>query len=128
MTRQLKHAELGPERKAILQAQGGLCAMCFIKIKEGGATLDHDHSTGFLRAVLCRNCNGIEGKIKNLARRGQRKFDHSWFLKRVIAYWDTHDGAVPDHGLIHPLHKSDEDKRIRTNKLAKIRRDKAKAP
>lgn len=35
-------------------AQGGLCAIC--RTAEATAT-DHDHETGSVRALLCRDCN-----------------------------------------------------------------------
>jgi len=37
------------------------CENCGIELTDGcssdGRTLDHDHSTGFIRNVLCRSCN-----------------------------------------------------------------------
>lgn len=120
--RRIKATQIAGVRQSMLDAQGGRCALCHTPTASSGACLDHDHTTGFLRAVLCRNCNGIEGKIKNLARRGQRKYDHKWFIARLLAYWEEHDDAIPEHGLIHPTFKSDEEKRLRTNKMARARR------
>jgi hypothetical protein len=100
--------------------------MCLQPMRPEQAVLDHDHKSGFLRAVLCRNCNGIEGKIKSLAARGKRQYDEPWFLTRLLAYWEQHNDATPDHGLLHPTHKTADEQRERTNKLARLRRAAAK--
>jgi len=45
----------------LFAAQAGLCAIC-----HGEHTLhvDHDHVTGEVRGLLCRNCNWIVGSIE----------------------------------------------------------------
>lgn len=49
------------ERDAILEKQGGVCAIC-----EGNATdVDHCHITGAVRGVLCRQCNTALGLFKD---------------------------------------------------------------
>lgn len=120
--RRIKTTQVKGVKVDFLEKQGGRCAICLQPISNDDGCLDHDHTTGFLRATLCRNCNGIEGKIKNLARRGQRQYDHRWFLQRISAYWEEHDDAVPEHGLIHPSHKTEEEKRILRNARARERR------
>lgn len=42
--------------------QVGACACCHQKMKRGGqvsnsACIDHNHTTGKVRAILCRECN-----------------------------------------------------------------------
>lgn len=125
--RRLKPAQVAAVRNEMLADQNTRCAICNNSTPEASATLDHDHKSGFIREVLCRNCNGIEGKIKNLARRGQRQYDPTWFLKRILAYWEKHDDNIPDHGLIHPTHRTPDEKRIRANKKARERRAAQKA-
>ena len=46
-------------RAELTAAQGGLCALCLT----GGLVLvlDHEHSTGLARGMLCRPCNTREG-------------------------------------------------------------------
>jgi hypothetical protein len=124
--RRIKVAQIKAIRQEFLDAQQGRCAICMIPIASGGGTLDHDHKSGYLRAILCTNCNGIEGKVLSLARRGQRKYDPVWFLKRLTAYWETHNDAQPEHGLLHPTFKTDDEKRLRANKKARERRAAAK--
>jgi hypothetical protein len=41
--------------KKILEAQGGVCAIC--KKEPKRACVDHDHKTGKVRGILCHQCN-----------------------------------------------------------------------
>jgi hypothetical protein len=50
------------EADALLEAQGGLCAICKVA---PAAHVDHDHATGAVRALLCFNCNGGLGQFKD---------------------------------------------------------------
>lgn len=50
------------EADAMLEAQGGLCAICEVA---PAAHVDHDHVTGAVRALLCFNCNGGLGQFKD---------------------------------------------------------------
>jgi hypothetical protein len=45
------------EYQAILDSQGGVCAICGGK-RTYSLNVDHDHKTGFVRGLLCRLCNG----------------------------------------------------------------------
>lgn len=84
------------------------------------ACQDHDHKTGLLRGVLCRNCNGIEGKIFNLANRAKRSLATEMWLGHLILYWLKH--KTDQTGLYHPIHKTDDEKRIATNAKARAKR------
>ena len=123
--RRLKTTQVKPVRDKMLANQGGCCAICTKPLAGSDACLDHDHTTGYLRAVLCRNCNRAEGKIKNLANQAKRKFTKEWYLARITAYWEVHTG-IPEHGLVHPTHRTDDEKRLRANKKARERRAAAK--
>ena len=44
-----------PQWEALLERQGGTCALC----KEPPKCVDHDHQTGKLRGLLCYRCNNL---------------------------------------------------------------------
>lgn len=122
-SKRLKTTEVEKARLLLLKKQGSLCPLC--QGKMGGAgkqpVLDHDHCTGFVRDVLCRNCNGIEGKVFNLARRARNAGTEVQWLERLMAYWHKH--ATPQHGgVLHPTHKTEAEKRLLRNKRARAKR------
>jgi len=41
----------------LLRAQGGKCAICWRKPASKRLAVDHRHSDGVVRGLLCRNCN-----------------------------------------------------------------------
>lgn len=121
--RRLKTTEVSKAREILLTKQGRTCPLCNEKIpgpKNKQPVLDHDHTTGWLRDVLCRNCNGMEGKVFNLARRAKAGGTEYEWLSRLLAYYDRH--RTSQHGLIHPTHKTEAEKRDARNKKARERR------
>lgn len=50
------------EADYLLEAQGGLCAIC---LAASAGHVDHDHVTGNVRALLCFNCNGGLGQFRD---------------------------------------------------------------
>ena len=124
--RRLKTTEVSIVKKRIYDQQNGDCAICGIHMHNlSDACLDHDHYSGLVRGVLCRNCNGIEGKIKNLVRRACRGLPFKDYLGRVILYWIKYE--TDQTGLYHPTHKSDDEKRLLRNKRARQARARKKA-
>lgn len=104
----------------MLPKQNFTCCLCGEPLTIASACLDHNHKTGLIRGILCRNCNGIEGKIYNLANRAKRTLTPKDFLGSVILYWIKHE--ADQTGLYHPLYRDTEEKRIATNLKAKKRR------
>ena len=134
--RKLKHAEIEVIRKKLQLAQGNKCAICdadFTEAKLKGKklvpkyvpTLDHDHDTGVIRGVLCSNCNGNEGRIRKRALSSKRTRTYLQWLRRMVEYLESH--LQPKTSFIHPLHKTDDQKRLLKNKKARQRAAAARA-
>ena len=49
------------EYELLKKEQGNSCAICGYVVKEGGRSLniDHDHSSGLVRGLLCHICNRL---------------------------------------------------------------------
>ncbi|MFJ5620616.1 endonuclease VII domain-containing protein [Micromonospora sp. NPDC093243] len=70
----------------LLAGQGGVCAVCGDPDPEH---VDHDHRTGWVRGILCFNCNGGLGQFRDSPTR----------LARAITYLR---GTTWQRALIHP--------------------------
>ncbi len=63
--------KFGIDVETIINQQDGLCAICGIDIEfntginSASACVDHDHSTGETRGILCRSCNLGLGHFKD---------------------------------------------------------------
>lgn len=44
-------------RLSIYESQNGACTLCGKELSLGKSVIDHDHSTGKLRSILCHPCN-----------------------------------------------------------------------
>lgn len=67
---------------SMLEAQGGVCKIC-CDIPTGRfkyLCVDHCHSTGKVRGLLCHNCNKALGMIKDDISR----------LRRMLSYLEEH--------------------------------------
>ncbi len=63
----------------ILESQGGVCAICKRSAEETGSEnlhVDHDHTTGVVRGLLCRSCNRGIGYLADSPER----------LRSAVAY------------------------------------------
>ncbi|MFF5173553.1 endonuclease VII domain-containing protein [Micromonospora sp. NPDC000089] len=74
------------EFQELLAEQGGVCAICGA---EDPQHLDHDHRTGWVRGILCFNCNGGLGQFRDSPTR----------LAEAITYLR---GTTWQRALIHP--------------------------
>lgn len=54
------------EYDALFTSQGGTCAICKQPetIPESALSVDHDHTTGMCRGLLCRRCNSCVGYLE----------------------------------------------------------------
>jgi hypothetical protein len=66
----------GADFDAMVEAQGGTCAVCDQKPEH----VDHDHRTGKVRGVLCFNCNQALGNVR----------DDAAVLQELISYLRRH--------------------------------------
>ena len=117
--RRIKTTEVRPVREGLYLAQAGRCRLCQDHIVKGEDVLDHDHGTGAIRGVLHRSCNALLGKVENNYRRHGVKNLAAW-AHGVTPYLQHH--AINRTGLLHPTHKTEDEKRLRRNKLARKRR------
>jgi hypothetical protein len=122
--RKLARAEVADIRAVLLAKQGFACAVCGTKLRgnaRGGATLDHCHDTGVIRGVLCRSCNGGEGKVKNAAiRYGGGKMKWRKWLQDMLGYLAFH--SQPRTRYLHPTWLNEDEKRLKRNKKARLTR------
>lgn len=63
----------------MIEKQASCCALCFKKISGQEIHLDHCHSTGRVRGLLCRSCNWALAYFEN------GMLDNAWLL-RAEAY------------------------------------------
>lgn len=69
------------EKQAIITAQGGVCGICGGGFNQNiRACVDHDHTTGVVRGVLCTLCNTMIGSAR----------ENESILLRAIDYLRRH--------------------------------------
>ena len=56
-----------PEYNRVIRGQGGCCAICKRLVKEfkNALAVDHSHSLGTVRGLLCWNCNKALGVFRD---------------------------------------------------------------
>jgi hypothetical protein len=94
-------------KEQMLQQQNGCCAICNKKIV-GQINIDHCHTTGKVREILCNSCNFLLGNCKD-------KID---ILENAIQYLGKHMAAKP--GLYANIHAKQE--RIKAGSGEKMRK------
>lgn len=117
-------------KKFLINKQLGKCPItgrdlrCMI---DTNVVIDHDHRTGYIRAVLPRAINGLEGKVKNLLIRWggcKSTAEMIQMLRNLANYLEVH--RVPQTNWIHPTHLSPAEARAKKNALARKRYAKKK--
>lgn|SRR5690606_24189958 len=115
----LTTSAVAPYRQQLLMKQAGKCKLCLRR--PAVPCLDHCHSEGVVRGVLCRGCNALLGKIENnAARNGLRGADLNTYLMNIPAYLAY--GQQGGTGVLHPTHKTEDEKRLKRNADARKRR------
>ncbi len=103
-------------RQKILKKQNNRCPLCERDMTRLRPTLDHCHKTGYIRGVLCNNCNGLEGKLAGLiARLDVGKIGVDRILANFFA-WREEDNLY--HKWIHPNVETLQEQKIRQKKRA----------
>lgn len=119
--RRIKSSQVKALTEALLKRQGYRCPICGGSLSARSKktpALDHDHGTGYIRDVLCVNCNGIEGKVHNLVRRLGKDVCKLEAMNAIREYWIRH--STPQHnGIFHHTHKTEEEKRLARNARAR---------
>jgi hypothetical protein len=68
---------ISPEQyREIEQAQGGMCRLCGKSPKTRQLAVDHDHTTGSIRGLLCYRCNTGLGALGDDPEGLQRALDY----------------------------------------------------
>lgn len=122
--RKMSKNELLDVKKMLLVKQNGLCPICgkdLSRTAPANQVLDHDHTTGVVRAVLHRGCNRVEGSVWNTIQRwGKAKgfLEVLGTMQRLIDFWKLH--STPQTDIIYYNHKTAAEKRAAYN--AKRRR------
>ena len=104
--------DIKPLRELKLQEQQGLCALCGEPLKIEEAVLDHCHRSGFIRGVIHNKCNTLLGKIESFVHRYKHPNVES-FLRGCYLYMET------TTDIIHPTHRTDEERKLLRNKRAR---------
>lgn len=103
--------------------QREVCPLCGGPLGDD-IVLDHDHATGDVRAVLCRWCNAVLGKVENWSNRIGRGVEPLTFLTNTVSYLKFHRHNPSN--LKYPTHKTEAEKRDARNRKARLARRKAK--
>lgn len=117
----LKHKEIKDFREQQLIKQNYLCALCGEPLSIEEAVLDHCHKTGVLRGVIHRGDNILLGKIENNMPRTRVSMDRLANISKNLVKYLT---DKPISEMLHPTHKTPEERRELSKKRAKARRQK----
>ena len=112
----LKYSEKKEYREKLADSQDWICPLCEKEIPKGQETLDHCHDSGFCRMVLCRACNGSEGRVLAWIKRSGADDVEKW-IHNLSWYWKQDWSG----NRIYPAHKNYIEKEI-----AKLRKQKKK--
>lgn len=100
------------EFEAMLAEQGGVCAICRrpeTKLSAKGRvrrlSIDHDHRTGRIRALLCSRCNTVVGHLEDDYRLGERAVAYMRDQERQAVAWAMEAAVGNEKPLISRRHR-----------------------
>ena len=114
-----KLKDIKPLREQFLKEQMNLCALCREPVMPEDAVLDHCHKTGYLRSVLHRGCNCYIGAMENNLARNKITPER---LAMILANFQIYKQTTKP--ILHPTHRTPEERAERAKKRAKARRTK----
>lgn len=120
-----KRTELPKIRKLLIAKQLGVCPICkkdLTRVAPTNVVIDHNHTTGFVRAAMHRGCNGVEGKVLKLLTTWGKAIGMTQVIKtleNLIEFWKLH--KTDQTGLIYYSHKTPTEKRLALNKRRRRR-------
>lgn len=122
MQNRILSKEIPIYRKKLADEQLGLCPLC-LTVLTGKVCLDHNHANGKLRATLHDSCNYALGRVEGAAKRTPNPVQ---WIKNLSLYLDAHrTNPRPE---FHPSWLTQEEKRAKGNKRAKLRYMKSLSP
>ena len=78
------------------------CEICQARLERGsgsnGRTMDHNHTTGEMRGVLCNSCNRGIGLLQ----------DNPWVLEQALAYLDKYGSYVDSENFQNDYYEEQE--------------------
>jgi len=77
---------------AMLEEQGGVCAICGEQPEEERLCVDHSHATGKIRGLLCRRCNSGLGCYNDELR---LTMGASAYLRRALLRHAAEEDGFP---------------------------------
>ncbi|QYW05837.1 DNA endonuclease [Vibrio phage vB_VpaP_G1] len=111
--RKLTRSQMTALKLKLMKSPGAKCPLCdkpFHSVESRDVVVDHDHNSGQIRGILCRGCNGAEGKIANAAGRwaglGMDYEKIVPWLERLVKYLKQ---QPMDY--IYPTHLTEEEKK-----------------
>lgn len=124
----LKNSEVKPTRDRLWAANRQRCGLCGLPLAQQDAVLDHCHERGHVRDSIHRRCNSLLGKLENNAPRFGFPKNNPGLLAAFLQGAGPYlaKNAHSRHGLIHPLHKTEEEKKAKRALAQRVRRAKAK--
>lgn len=110
MNKQSRNLTTAEIRQLVLTSQHGICPVCEREILPEQACLDHDHKAGLVRAVLHRNCNQLESKLRGLIKRfGLTQLSSGQLLHNLENLWSSDQHLA----LLHPDHLTSSKKQAK---------------